>query len=93
MCTHHIVFNDKINFSPKYPKIFVSLSYWKNFLWELKTEFDSATVNESSVLESLKFHCIYPANNESEFLHPKWMNQKLRFKFMCMSYKLPNNIE
>ena len=49
MSTYSIHFYENIRkFSIKYLKVFVFLSYWKNFLG-LKNEFETATVNEPGV--------------------------------------------
>ena len=47
----------KWEISLKYPEIFVFISYRNNFLGN-KNEFETAKVNEPSVLESMKFYCI-----------------------------------
>ena len=53
MSTHNIHFYDKIL---KYSKIFDFLSCRNNFLGT-KNVVEIATVNESSVFESLRFYC------------------------------------
>ena len=54
MSTHKTQFYDEIR---KFPYIFVFLSCGKNFLWT-KNEFESSKVNEPSVFESLRCHCM-----------------------------------
>ena len=56
MSTHKIHFHNKIGKFPKNISLsFVFLSYRKNFLGTLKKEFESATLYEPSLFESLKF--------------------------------------
>ena len=55
MSTYIIRFHDKIRI---FPQIFVFLSYRKNFVGT-QNEFESAMINEPSILELLKVHYRY----------------------------------
>ena len=58
MSTHNKQLHDKIR---KNPKIFVFLSYWKNFVGtekRLKKEFESSMVNEPSGFEPLREYTV-----------------------------------
>ena len=59
MSTHNIHFQYKMRqFLKNIPKYLVFLTYTKDFLGT-QNEFESATVNEPSVFESLKFYCTF----------------------------------
>ena len=54
MCTHNIPF---LQTKIKSPQIILNLQLWDFFSLRLKNEFETAVVNEPSVLGPLKVYC------------------------------------